>query len=347
MILRELSKHDKFYIYGAQVVAYGAFCAIRHLTGKEPQSFLVGNPANNPAVIDGVPVTTSDKAAKDALVIVAVTELLQPEIARFLQTQGFSQVVLLTADAEHRLMGAYFADLKLFLPATPQGKVAADLVMYEVMSHRDKILHNRPKLKPFERTIQAGAAIAERRLATLTDDTGDNISRQNRQYCEMTAVYWVWKNTTSRWVGIEHYRRHLLVQPMLLHEDVDAILPLPYMAYPNTLAQFGRFVDQEVIEALWQTLNEAEPNKFDEYTRILQGKYQYTYNLLCAKREVFADYCAWFFGLTRRLEKKADKAPTLVETRALSYVAEVLTNLYFMSRQNKLNIRHTAKAIFV
>ena len=50
------------------------------------------------------------------------------------------------------------------------------------------------------------------------DNTGKNISARNKQYCEMTATYWVWKNTHHTWKGIEHYRRHLLVKPEMLAE---------------------------------------------------------------------------------------------------------------------------------
>lgn len=28
----------------------------------------------------------------------------------------------------------------------------------------------------------------------IGDDTGDNISDKNREYCELTGIYWTWKN---------------------------------------------------------------------------------------------------------------------------------------------------------
>jgi hypothetical protein len=45
-------------------------------------------------------------------------------------------------------------------------------------------------------------------------------------------------------------------------------------------------------------------------------------------------------------ENYTSEVPELVETRAFSYVAEVLTNLYFMYHQKDLRIRHVEKAIY-
>ena len=344
-----ITKSKNFYIYGAQVVAYGAFNAILRLTGKKPTAFLVSSLTQNPRLIDGIAVTTPEAADPAAPIIVAVTELLQNEIATSLKAQGFSNLFLLNAHEEHLLMSAYFADMGKFPLLDPmlERRDPPDFALYEICNHRDKPLTAPPNLRPFEHPLQAGAALTDKRIAALTDDTGENISAKNKQYCEMSAVYWVWKNTTHDWIGIEHYRRHLLVKPSMLTEDVDAILPLPYICRLNTLTQFRRFVSEDVLTVLLQTLREMEPRMFERYLSVLRDRYQYTYNLLCAKRSVFDDYCAWFFRITGRMEEMGGVVPEIGETRALSYVAEVLTNLYFMSRQNVLNLRHAEKAIFV
>ncbi len=222
-----------------------------------------------------------------------------------------------------------------------------DFVLYEVKCETDKSLDHHPELQPYEREIQAGASLTKKRIAVISDDSGENISAKNRMYCEMSAVYWIWKNTDHDWIGIEHYRRHLLVKPEMLTDDIDAIMPLPYICYPDEATQFLRFVSKDVFEALLKALKDLHPSEYEQYLKILYGKYQYTYNLMCVRKAVFEDYCRWFFEITEYMETMSDKIPEISNTRALSYVAEVLTNIYFMSHSDSLRIKHVEKAIFV
>ncbi|MDF7676735.1 DUF4422 domain-containing protein [Neisseriaceae bacterium ESL0693] len=47
----------------------------------------------------------------------------------------------------------------------------------------------------------------------IADNTGENISHKNREYCELTSIYWAWKNQAQLdypdYIGFMHYRRHL------------------------------------------------------------------------------------------------------------------------------------------
>lgn len=350
-LLERLENHPgPFAIYGAQVVAYGAYRAILELCAREPECFVVTGLEGNPEEIEGIPVRAPEALQKDWLIIVGVTELLQEEIVSSLKARGFHNLFVLTQHEEHRLMSVYFERIGKFPLAeetVQESDLPSDVVLYEVRNHRDKPLRTRPALREFERSIQAGAALSDKRVAPLTDDTGENISAKNRQYCELSATYWAWKNTSHAWTGIEHYRRHLLVTPAMLDGGVDAILPLPYLCYPDTMAQFRRFVSEDVQRSLLQTLKTLHPLQYSGYREILCGPYQYTYNIFCAKRAVFEDYCEWFFEITKYMETMSDEVPEIRETRALSYVAEVLTNLYFMHNQRGWNIRHTGKEIYV
>lgn len=353
MVTDWLKNANEYVIYGAQVIAVGAKEALEHLSGIRPAYFAVGEskgkcPSGNPNEIDGIKVVSIDTISKETFIVVAVTELIQKEVLPFLNKKGYENVFPLTAHEEHILMSEYYSSIGLFSVAETIAKTSSrtDFSLYEVMNDKDKPLEYHPELSPFEVPIQAGAALSDISLASIKDNTGINISEKNRMYCEMSAVYWIWKNTNHDWIGIEHYRRHIHVKPEMLNEDVDAILPLPYICYPNEVSQFLRFTTKDVLHALEKALKDLHPDEFDKYHDILYGKYQYTYNMVCAKKNVFDDYCKWFFEITEYMETMADSVPEIKETRALSYVAEVLTNIYFMSHSNELNIKHVEKAIY-
>ena len=55
--------------------------------------------------------------------------------------------------------------------------------------------------------IQVGAALHPA-LGYIPDNTGDNISAKNPNYCELTALYWAWKNLDCEYIGLCHYRRY-------------------------------------------------------------------------------------------------------------------------------------------
>ena len=85
-----------------------------------------------------------------------------------------------------------------------------DISIY-VSYHKNTTRLSSTILKP----IHVGRALASEEvknsLKDLTgDDIGDNISKKNLSYCELTAQYWAWKNDNlSDFIGFLHYRRHL------------------------------------------------------------------------------------------------------------------------------------------
>ncbi len=62
---------------------------------------------------------------------------------------------------------------------------------------------------PLYLPVQAGRAL-HAPLPYVGDDGGENISEKNRTFCELTCLYWAWKNLKEAdAVGLCHYRRYL------------------------------------------------------------------------------------------------------------------------------------------
>ena len=76
--------------------------------------------------------------------------------------------------------------------------------------------------------LQVGAALRKKSSLVPTyarDDTGENISRKNPYYCELTGLYWAWKNCSADYIGLVHYRRHFRTKHFVLSRNpLDKVL---------------------------------------------------------------------------------------------------------------------------
>ena len=93
-------------------------------------------------------------------------------------------------------------------------KISASV--YTVKSPFDRPLQQEYSIASYEKEIYVGAVFAENSLPllpknALRDNEGENISEKNKQFCELTALYWIWKHAREDILGLVHYRRHFLL----------------------------------------------------------------------------------------------------------------------------------------
>ena len=56
--------------------------------------------------------------------------------------------------------------------------------------------------------VQVGAEGKKKIEGYIQDNTENNISFKNPYFCELTGLYWTWKNLDSDFIGLVHYRRY-------------------------------------------------------------------------------------------------------------------------------------------
>ena len=75
------------------------------------------------------------------------------------------------------------------------------------------------------------------------DDTGKNISCLNPYFGDLTALYWIWKNTKDEHVGICQYRRPWLEE--FIYSSEEDVLYVPGFAIFSSVEQ--QYMDSHSI----------------------------------------------------------------------------------------------------
>ncbi len=174
------------------------------------------------------------------------------------------------------------------------------------------------------------------------DNTGDNISSKNGSYCEMTAHYWIWKNVhDTEYVGVCHYRRFFGID---LSEnnikdvmaDADVMLVEPSWHIDSVYSYFAKFMGAENMTILSMVMKKRCPEYFVTLEKICDGIKFHPFNMLLCRKGLFDDYCQWMFAILEECEKYIKPAPYTNARRALAYMAELLTGVYFIYRQLRI-----------
>lgn len=205
--------------------------------------------------------------------------------------------------------------------------------------------------------IQVGAETSSVKIeGSIGDNTGDNISTKNSVYCELTGLYWIWKNyNDAEYVGLCHYRRYfarnayslkknysILSSKELLEaiQGFDIILPIPANKkeanhyYNNDADYEDDRVYIEITSAIRQLFPEYLPTAID----VLKSKQMSFGNIMLANRITFNQYCTWLFAIESYLEKFIVDKWGSIEPREMGFISEWLLNIWVS--HNKLRVKY-------
>lgn len=247
--------------------------------------------------------------------------------------------------------------------------INADVTKIYVNYFSDARLISNPVLNP----IQVGRASSKTKLDMLGDDTGDNISKLNPSYCELTGIYWAWKNDLkSDNLGFMHYRRFLdfhasvgrtnetphgiivdkfnddFIDEFGLTEervseilnDCDGIIPKAFNVVDlgsKTVEQHYKNNDHHHIKDFRlaeKIVSEIHPNDTFYFKQMAKGKILYPCNIFVFKRDLFVEYCEWLFPILDQLHNKIDTSNyTSQAKRVIGFLSERLFTTFILKKQ--------------
>ncbi len=361
-----LHDSDKIVIYGARIVAKEvAECFMHEPYNLTLECFMVSDMTGNPTSLLGLPVITIDEGEKwyrDALIVVAVLEKYQEEIVNNLKQHDFHHILPMgfESDIWSELRGNYVENLfeksgKKYLTLENDMKricrTAEAVHVYQVRSHVDKSIGQDLGQYSWEIPIQAGAALTDKVVCVVRDNVGENISYKNREYCELTALYWIWKNDRSDYIGLCHYRRHFALDEETIERlktsDIDVVLTIPILNFPDVRSMYVK----DHIESDWDTMLEAlevlQPKYYQTALQIQKGVYYYAYNMFIARRDIFDSYCGWLFPILQYIEDRCGKKEDIYQNRYIGFLAERLLSVFFIYHSNEWKIVHARKNFYL
>ncbi len=363
----------RYYIFGARAMAVGLYKALTALrTDLDIVGFIVSNLEVNLKYINELPVVsldslaskTSEKEMDNTIIYVAVPQVIHNEVCKLILGKGFHNLVMVDSYCEADIMEQYYRKMGYFpsiheLPVTEVEVLWDKVSVYAAKFYRDKSLENPPNVPSYLKYLYLGCHDASAfgmdvsGQADFYDDTGDNISAKNPNRCEMTAHYWIWRNrldTDDEYVGVYHYRRFLDMSDddlrRMKDNDVDVVLPFPMIHYPSALIHHTWYVREEDWLVMRQVLRDLHPEYDARFDEIFAQPYFYNYNIMIAKKSVFADYCAWLFPILDAIEERSEPKGKDRADRYTAYMSESLTTLYFMYHQHDLKIYHTGRLLY-
>jgi hypothetical protein len=210
--------------------------------------------------------------------------------------------------------------------------------------------------------IIVGANICKFQYANyLSDNMGNNISDKNYKYCELTALYWAWKNLlTDEYIGLSHYRRYFLfnyksifsldrlpirnvtnrvlslISPQKkdikeILNNFDVILPYQKKLFLSVREDYYR--DKVCYPKDFDIMEQVVLEKYPEYKNsvleVFNGNKIHHFNMFVLRRDKFDDYMKWLFNILFECENRIETTNySQTESRVFGFLAERLFTLY-------------------
>ena len=223
-----------------------------------------------------------------------------------------------------------------------------------VATHKNFIM---PQDKELYLPVHVGCE-GKKDLGFQGDNTGDNISVLNPYYCELTGLYWAWKNLDCDYLGLVHYRRYFTkmtkkynesinIDDVILNryeieellENSEVIVPKRRKYYIETLySHYDHTFDGSHLDLARKMIEMKNPEYLSSFDKVMKQRSGYMFNMFIMKKELADDYFSWLFPILDSMYESMDLSGlTDFEARLFGRVSELLFNVWL--DKNNLNIK--------
>lgn len=189
-------------------------------------------------------------------------------------------------------------------------------------------------------------------LGYTKDNTGDNISAKNPNFCELTGLYWAWKNLDADYIGLVHYRRYFTRKEVhniekkktqiLTGKDWESILSKYPVVVPDkrnyyietNRSHYNHAHHSEGLDLAEQIIKEKYPDYLPAFTTVMNRTWAHMFNMFLMRRDLFNRYMSWLFDILFEIEKRVDITDwSVYESRIYGFVSELLLDVWLERNQ--------------
>lgn len=219
------------------------------------------------------------------------------------------------------------------------------LALFVVSSHVDKPVLDSFSTSKYAIPIQAGAANTKERVCELNDYDGfsESISIDNYRYGEFSAVFWMWKNVDTPWIGISHYRRIYNVSDeyiaQLLDEKTDIITLKPISRNQDVSVKEQYRLDHYGYD--WDVVMKLLHKSFPQFAEFADTIYDkplfHPYAMSIMRKELFDEFCGMAFGIIRDFIVESAVKTDKYQRRDIGFLLERMLSAFvdFKIQQGK------------
>ncbi len=367
----------KCYIFGAHSRAQTLAVYLESLYPDwSVAAYLVDNEEENACEIGSVPVIRIVQARKNMglhteyPVFLATRGVYHDKLTNVCKKMGFPQIYPVTPDLDRKLrneyleqyyagMGRRFEKIDHFVQPAGEEASGGTVCVYVAKSVYDTPLQNQMSLKEYETILQVGAALTDRRLpeAGALDDSvsregvitgaADHISFKNRQYCELTGLYWIWKHAAEDIVGLEHYRRHFLLpedwQQRMEQNGIDAILTVPLYVAPSVAGNYRSRHIPEYWDYMMECLKKRDMEEYRQAEAFFDQNLYSPCNMFIMRKPVLDDLCGRLFPIIDEVAAYGGECEDVYQNRYPGFLSERLMSFFFEKNRNRYKMVYADK----